>query len=618
LETTLAIVRRCARDYRSSWKALALADLAWKVVAFSVLAPLAALLFRALLAVSGRSVLADLDIVTFLLGPAGWLCLVAVGAVGLTIGALEQAALAGILGAASAGRRLYTVGALRFAAAHALPVVRVAARLIALTALVSAPFLAAAALAGVALLGDFDINYCLRERPPAFLAAAGIVALAAVLLVATLLRLFSGWLFALPLVVFEAVPPARALRASAERARGRRVTLVAWIAGWALGSAAVSAAATSIVAVIGRLVVPRATSSLTLTALAVGGMLVLWAAVNLAVNLLSSTTFATVLFNLYRHVGAQGPLDVARLSAPGTGRGGGIAITRRRLLVAAIAGPAVALAAGALALRTLRLDDDVAVTAHRGASAAAPENTLAAIRAALAEGADWIEMDVQETADGEVVVFHDSDFMRLARSDLRIRDATMADLARLDVGSWFAPEFSAERVPTLGQALDACRGRARVNIELKYYGHDVDLERKVAGIVEAHGMAEHVVIMSLEIDGLKKMKSIRPNWPVGLLMSVAAGDVARIEADFIAVNARFATRGLVRSAQRAGKDVLVWTVNDATTMSLMMGRGVDGVITDRPGLARSVIAERAALGAPERLLLEMGALFGLRPEFGEP
>jgi glycerophosphoryl diester phosphodiesterase len=350
---------------------------------------------------------------------------------------------------------------------------------------------------------------------------------------------------------------------------------------------------------------------------AIGSMLILWASVNLVVNLLTTTTFAAILFGLYRHFGLPGDLDLSRLKlVEPTTDAAGLRLTRMRLVAATVVAVLVAVAVGIVAVRSVHLEDRTAIIAHRGASKAAPENTLAAIKKAIEDKADWVEIDVQETADDKVVVFHDSDFMKLAGVDLKIWDATMDDLKDIDIGSWFAPEFKDQRVPTLAEVLDVCKGKVGVNIELKYYGHDKQLEQRVAEIVEAHDMAAKIVVMSLKIDAVKKMKSLRPSWKVGLLMSVSAGDMRTLEADFLAVNAGFANRRLVRSTHAGGKEIFVWTVNDISTMSAMVSRGVDGLITDKPALAKSVLELRAQLSAPERLLLELAGVFGLDPEIG--
>ena len=608
-------VRSTVSSFRACWRTLALTDVTAKIGALVLLTPMVAILFRVLLAMSGRTVLADQDILLFFVRPAGGLLVMLLGGLLLAIVALEQSALMAVLCANQAGRPIGVSTALRFALAHGWPVLRLTARMVGGTMLAVAPFVALAGLTYVALLGDHDINYYLKERPPAFLAASGIGAAIAVAMAAVLLRLWTGWLYALPLVLFEDVSPARALRASRDRARGHRRALVLAIIGWALALAAVSAAATSVTVWLARAVVPRAQGSVPLLSLAIGITLFVWAAVSLAINLLGTTAFATVIFSMYRRFAGTGDEDASRVSrferaVPGSP----VFLTRRRLVRWGVGGLLAAIAVGAFAVQTARLDDKVLVVAHRGSSKAAPENSMAAFLQAIADGADFVELDVQETADGEVVVFHDSDFMKLAGVGTKIWDATMADLAVIDIGSRFSPAFKGERVPTLAAVLDACKGKIGVVIELKYYGHDRHLEERVAGLVDARGMGSQVAVMSLELDQVKKMKSLRPAWMVGLLLSVSAGNLSASGADFLAVNAAFADRRFVRSAHSRGTKVFVWTVNDASTMSAMMGRGVDGLITDKPALARAVLAERAAMSPAQRLLLELAGLLGVTPD----
>jgi glycerophosphoryl diester phosphodiesterase len=597
---------------------LALTDIAYKILAWMVLTPLVGLLFRTLLGASGKTVLADQDILFFFLGPVGWIGAIAVGALYASIVALEMSALLGILGAPRQ-QHIGFLGGLRFASANAWPVLQVSTRLIALTLLTLVPFLVVAGLTYWALLTRYDINFYLQEKPTVFWVALGMGGALVVVLVTVLLRLFTGWLLALPLVLFEKIRPPEALRTSRTRAEGHRLRLMFWIVAWLLATTALSALTTTMVIGLGRILVPRATDSLGLLSLTIGMILLLWAGTNLVVNLLSTTAFASLLMNLYLRLGRQGELDTSQLFSGKTREdASGFPLTPKRLLIAGSVGTALALAAIALMLDNVQWEDHVEITAHRGASSGAPENTLAAIQKAMKEGTDWVEIDVQETADGEVVVFHDSDFMKLAGVDLKIWDATLANLKEIDIGSWFDAKFSGQRVPTLAEVLDVCRGKVRVNIELKYYGHDQQLEQRVVDLVEARDMASDIVLMSLKIDAVKKVKSIRPDWKAGLLLSVSAGALKNIDADFLAVNARFANRSFIRSAHDSGKEVYVWTVNDAPTMSTMIGRGVDNLITDRPALARSVIEQRAQMSVPQRLLLELAGILGVTPEIGEP
>jgi glycerophosphoryl diester phosphodiesterase len=618
IESPPTTIHSAVSRFRDCWTTLALTDIAWKVVALVALTPLVTLLFRARLAMSGRTVAADQDILLIFLQPAGLASAILLGAVLLAIVALEQAALMANLYAHLAGRRAGPVVALRFALAHAWPVLRLAVRMVGATLLAAAPFVAALGLVYVGLLADHDINFYLKERPPAFLAAAGIGVVVAAALTATLLRLFTGWFYALPLLLFEDVPPPRALRASRDRARGHRVALLGWIAGWALALVAVSAAVSSGTIGLARLVVPRAIDSVPLLTFAIGVTVLVWVLVNLAVNLLGITTASVVLFTLYRDRGNAAQAEASRVTRferdlPHAA----FALTPRRLTYWAVGGLLAALAVGAIAVHTARLEDNVQVAAHRGSSKAAPENSLSAVRQAIADGADWVEIDVQETADGEVIVSHDSDFMKMAGVGTKVWDATLAELQAIDIGSRFSMAFKGERVPTLAAVLDACKGRIRVLIELKYYGHDKQLEERVAQLVDARRMAGQTAVMSLELDAVRKMKALRPDWKVGLLMSVSAGNLQSSGADFLAVNARFATRRFVRSAHLQGMKVFVWTVDDASTMSGMMGRGVDGVITNRPALAKAVLAERAGMSPALRLLLELADVLGVKPEIGD-
>lgn len=210
-----------------------------------------------------------------------------------------------------------------------------------------------------------------------------------------------------------------------------------------------------------------------------------------------------------------------------------------------------------------------------------------------------------------MVVVHDSDLKKLGGGNARIWESTAEELRSVDIGRWFSPEFAGQTVPTLAEVLETCRDRIGVNIELKYYGHDVDLERKVIDLVEEYDMADQVVIMSLKMDGIRKIRQLRPDWTIGLLTAVAAGDLTRAQADFLAVNTGLATPAFIASAHRRGKQVYVWTVNDAMTMSTLISRGVDNIITDDPALARRVLDFRDDLSPVERALLELSILFGI-------
>lgn len=611
------LLASASRDFRLAWRELVITDLACEAIAFVILTPLVSILFRAMLAVYGTSVLADHDIMWFFLGPVGWIALILVVAGNIAIIALEQAALMTIALGASQGRRVSFWSALRFAGRRAWPVLYVTARMVVIGLLYAAPFLAAAGAVYYALLTKFDINYYLDQKPPAFWAAATIIGCLACVLAVVLVRLLTGWVFALPILLFEDVAPAAALRTSRQRFAKHDKTILMWVVGWFVATSVVSAIMAGAVGLIGRLIVPLTTFSLPLLVATVGGVFVVWGLANLIVTMISAITFAVLLVNLYRRLGSPDELNLARLvRLEPEDYDFKLPLGRRYVLIGALAAIAAAAVVGIVAVESVALEDHTQITAHRGASAAAPENTLASVRRAIDDGADWVEIDVQETSDGVVVVVHDSDLKKLAGVPLKIWEATAEELRAVDVGSSFGPEFAGEHVPTLEEVLAACKGHIGLNIELKYYGHDQDLEQRVVDLVEAADMQSRIVVMSLKLDAVRKMQALRPKWKVGLLTAAAVGDLTHIDVDFLAVSIKLATRDFVRSAHRHDKQVFVWTVNDPVTMSVMMSQGVDNIITNDPALARAVLAERSGMNPIERLLVELATLFGVRPETG--
>lgn len=210
-------------------------------------------------------------------------------------------------------------------------------------------------------------------------------------------------------------------------------------------------------------------------------ILAVWWLADAVVAALANGALAGLLLERYRQVaGEQANAAIPNDCMP---------TPARRAWILLLFASAAALVVGGIDFTDDRLarvgvERQVEIIAHRGAAGARPENTLAAVEKALEDQADWVEIDVQETADGEVVVGHDSDFMKQAVVNLKVWETTRADLAGIDIGSWFDPAYAAERPPTLRQVLLLAKERGRVLIELKYYGHDEQLERRVARVVD--------------------------------------------------------------------------------------------------------------------------------------
>jgi glycerophosphoryl diester phosphodiesterase len=608
------VVTDALRDLSGSWRSLAITDIAYKVVAFALLTPGTVLLVRWMASRAGTRVIADADIARFFLTTrVGVLILIFGGAILLAITALEAACLMGIGLAGAKGMRLNARSALAFGARRAPFVLALTGHMVVRVLLGLLPFLAALGLVYFALLRPHDINYYLAHRPPVFYLAAAIGAVILAALAALLVRTIARWALALPLVLFEGVLPRRALGESARRSSGNRWVIVAVLASWAVAGLILLTVARWLPEALGKGLALHLASSLAALLLFIAALAFLWVALGLIVGIVNVSLLSLAIVRLYLRIGEPREPRVPEPVSLGLF---GEHVRVSRPVMAGVAAIVVLAFVGfaLLAFMVTRSNRPVLVLAHRGASAAAPENTLAAFRLAVEQGADFVELDVQESADGEVLVIHDSDLMKVGNSPMKIWEHTAAELRTVDIGSRVGPQFSGERVPTLAEALAVCKGKARVDVELKSYGHDQKLQERVAEIVEAAGMAHDCIYMSLDHQMIERMKRLRPSWRCGVLAAKARGDLTSLHADFLAVEARMATGRFVRQAHRAGQDVYVWTVNDPAWMLAAMSRGADGLITDKPDLARQVVARRAAMSDGQRVALALLVRLGAQTE----
>jgi glycerophosphoryl diester phosphodiesterase len=252
---------------------------------------------------------------------------------------------------------------------------------------------------------------------------------------------------------------------------------------------------------------------------------------------------------------------------------------------------------------------DIAVTAHRGSSLKAPENTISALEQAIADGADYAEIDVQTTADGVVILMHDADLMRLSSINRKIEDIPYEELGKIDIGSWFSKDFSTERIATLEEAIRFCKGRIKLNIEMKYNRPDPQLAEKVGELIQSNSFDKNCVITSLDYGELKKFKALFPEIKVGLTVFQALGDFTQSEVDFLSIDAAQAASRLVKQAQQNGKQIHVWTVNDLQTALLMIEVGVDNIITDNPVAIQNWLQAWNDLSDTEKIALWLRNLF---------
>lgn len=240
---------------------------------------------------------------------------------------------------------------------------------------------------------------------------------------------------------------------------------------------------------------------------------------------------------------------------------------------------------------TPQIEGLAAVIGHRGAAGHAPENTVTSVRRAAGLGARWVEIDVRLTADGRLVLMHDASLERTTNGAGLVAEATLAEIAALDAGAWYAPEFAGELVPTLEEFLDACRELdLRANIEIKA-GETQAVEVGVAlgTFLESEFPAHDspALISSISTAALDSVLGATNRFPCGVVCPGAIPRDAELAAwcdRFASVHASAAgmTEADVERAKSQGFVVMAFTVNDAETAARLYGWGVDAIFSDYP------------------------------------
>jgi len=236
-------------------------------------------------------------------------------------------------------------------------------------------------------------------------------------------------------------------------------------------------------------------------------------------------------------------------------------------------------------------ENDVIITAHRGASGLAPENTMIAMMKAIEAGAEFSELDVQETRDGVVVLLHDGSLKKTTGLDRNIWEMPYDSLVGLDAGSWFGPDFKDEPIPTLESVIDAVDGKMKLNIELKMNGYQKQLAERVVALVEKKGFIEQCILTSFDFEIIDKVKQLNGDIKAGYIFSKIPDnvDVFNANVNILSVHKSVVDKEFVKKAQAGNKEVHVWTVNETEDMNRLIDLGVNSIITDRPDILAGLI-----------------------------
>lgn len=578
---------------RRDWRALLAFHLLFAVVAATVLVPLSGWLLAFVLgafSVPVHTLVSFDDYLRFAASPGGALWALTSGSLTLLLVFIEHAGMMQVASHSGARYRaaaaaLWRIGT-RLRQLTGLAVLQVGAHL-----LLSAPFAAAIAVAYDGLLGAYDPYYVSRARPTEWWVFIGLCVPVIAFMLAANAWLYLRWVLALPCVMFERLNPVAALRRSAALTGGHRLKLATLL----LLLLAVLALMPAALAWLNRILANSLLNGLPEQSgiIAAAALLYLTAYLLLvfAVSFLGIGANSLLIYKSYLWT-ADKPLPARRAAA--SKRVWWLAWSAELALVL------LALGQAGYVLNSFDFEDEVAITAHRGSSLKAPENSLRAVELAVADGADYVEVDVRLTADGEVVLLHDRDLRRTLGVHRRIRDITLQELRRLE-----ATTDTVEPIPTLDDALDAVRGRAGLYVEIKALARDPELVSAVIGRLRQRAEVDTTVVASTLPAVVRDVAEMEPRLKTTLFARYVIGGHYRSVIDALGLHHSQISPPAVSAARRHGYELHTWTVNDPDTMSRLIDAGVDNIITDRPDVLAQLLAERRDMPRAQLLLIKI-------------
>ncbi|WP_187291055.1 glycerophosphodiester phosphodiesterase [Clostridium novyi] len=224
---------------------------------------------------------------------------------------------------------------------------------------------------------------------------------------------------------------------------------------------------------------------------------------------------------------------------------------------------------------------DVKVTSHRGNVERAPENTLASVREAIKANADFAEIDVVESKDGEIFLCHDINLKKNIGIDKEAWQLNYDDIK--DYNNKVNPTrtYEDKKMPLLTHCIDLAKGKIKLNIEIKASPNEKDIVKKVVDIIKEHNFEKGCVITSLDYETIQEVKRLDPKIKVGYIMFLAKGDIEKLNVDFYSMEESLVSPDTVYIAHSMGREVHVWTVNNINNMKRFIDMGVDNIITDK-------------------------------------
>lgn len=570
-------------------------------LAVAVLTPTFTWALATLRPVTGRAAISTGGIVEFLISPGGLVWVLATATLSLFMVLLQQAGMT-LIAAAPAQRDyrtvLSTLTALWGVACKLRPLALLTMIQVITHLLIALPFVLVIALAWKLLISQYEGHYLRLELPPELWWFAGCATLAVIGMIVCNGWLYLRWILAVPSLVLENSRPLAALQHSSQLIHGHRAPFTGTLVFGLIAILLLPVMVTVLFQYAGDALFDVLPGRMGVLVPAVLAFVATYILLGIAITFLGMAAYSVLIYSLYRRAtGLHRPVPATPRRLPK--QAGPMAWAAEALVVI------LALGQAWFVLESLEQRDQVTITAHRGSAFKAPENTLSAIEQAIADGADYIEIDVQLTADGIPVLWHDSDMLRVFGLNERISEVTYEEIRQRDAGSWFDGAFANERIVTLTQAIATVRGRARLFIDLKPDRNTPNLAEEVVKLLQHQDFVEGTIIAAADWPILREVKHLDPRLKTALLAQFVVGPLWQDYYDILGLRLNQVSPTAIARAHQAGNELHVWTVNLAGDMGRFIDMGVDNIITDRPHVLAELLDSRSTLSDSELLVMKI-------------
>lgn len=586
----LRLLLRSLADFRSSFKKLLLFEYLFMLLTSFVIIPVITFIFNRILTVLGSGTLLNADVYRIGLSYQGVLGLLLIGLLASFTLFIELCVLVVMVQQHYFGKEVLIFDSL-------LTTLRRTPRLLGfgifqllVFLLVLIPFIDSPLSESFYALFNFQI--LLNSK---IISGSAIMAAVYAVLLIVIVYLMLRWIFVLHYIVLEGKRITEAVRSSMALTAGRRqlkiflILIALNFAVLAIGFLALSSLS-YLPAWLNINVLKGFTAHYSLTLSSV--LTYMFALLLLPVNII----FLTRLFFYFRASQGERPRDTLILlkSRLGGLEKGITSYLRGKKITRTLYIAIAAVYAGLMLFVGFKANDNlvyakwtVVISAHRGDAQSAPENSIPSITAAIDKGAQSVELDVQLTKDGVAVLHHDYTLQRMAGVSLRVGDLTYDELSRLMIGQ--DENLEMIHIPTLSEALVEAQGKVNVLLDLKPYGPGEELVREVVENIQLFEMEREVYIQSFDSGSLRLIRQLDPEIKIGQILFFALGDLSGLDVDFYTIEQVMLTQQLLDRAHGNGREVWVWTVNSHRNLKEVLKYRIDGIITDYPHRAQSMV-----------------------------